>query len=251
MTVRRLYSSPLLSVNEFHCPLDDEAWTEPNEIDAQSPLVVFPRLPVLISHADADPVLATPNVAMLYRPGQVYERAARDPRGDECLYIELRDAVLPAATHVPTAAWTYLRQHLLARYLRNEDVDPLLVEETALSLVDHVLGNAVARRRRPVHARLAVEAKELLAETLAESPPLDELARRLNVSPFHLARVFRRETGYGLHEYRKQLRLRLALGRLPARGRLTELAHELGFASHSHFTDSFRRTFGVPPSAVA
>jgi AraC family transcriptional regulator len=247
MTIRRLYASPLLSVNEFHCPLGDEAWTEPNEITAPGPLVVFPRLPVLISHSDADPVLATPNVAMLYRPGQVYEREARDPRGDDCLYIELRDAVLPAATHVPTAAWTYLRQHLLARYLLAEEVDPLLVEENALALVDHVLGNVMPRRRRPVHARLAEDAKELLAHTFSRSVPLHELAAQLNVSSFHLARVFRRETGFGLHEYRLQLRLRAALERLPARGRLTELALDLGFTSHSHFTETFRREFGITP----
>ena len=247
MTIRRLYASPLLSVNEFHCPLHDEAWTAPNEISESNPLIVFPRLPVLISHSDADPVLATPNVAMLYRPGQVYERAARDPRGDDCLYIELRDAVLPAATHVPTAAWVYLRQHLLGRYLQGRDVDPLLVEENALALVDHVLGNVATKRSRPRHARLAEEAKELLAHTFRESLPLHELAACLHVSPFHLARVFRRETGFGLHEYRLQLRLRIALERLPARGRLTQLALELGFASHSHFTDTFRREFGVTP----
>src|SRR4051794_19300594 len=145
----------------------------------------------------------------------------------------------------------YLRQHMLARALRNEDVDPLLVEETALALVDQVLGSVVARHGRPAHTRLAEEAKELLAETLGESPALDELARRLNVSPFHLARVFRRETGYGLPKSRKRLRPRPALGRPRARGRPPQPAHELGFASHSHFTDSFRRTFGVPPSAVA
>lgn len=243
MTIRRLYSSPLLSVNEFRCPLEDEAWTEPNEITAAGPLVVFPRLPVLISHADADPVLATPNVAMLYRPGQVYERSARDPRGDDCLYIELRGLTLPAATHVPTAAWTYLRQHLLARHLHGDAIDALLVEEHALAIVDHVLGNALPRRGRPAHARLAEDAKELLATSLT----LHELAAQLNVSPFHLARVFRRETGYSLHEYRRQLRLRLALGELPARGRLTTLALELGFASHSHFTHAFRSEFGITP----
>src|SRR3954454_1858397 len=261
MTIRSLYSSPLLSVNEFLCPLDDDAWTEPNEISASSPLVVFPRLPVLISHADADPVLATPNVAMLYRPGQVYERAARDPRGDYCLDIELRRGALPAATYAPTAPWTFLRQHLLARYLHGGEIDPLLVEDTALALVDHVLGNVVPNRRRPRHRRLAEAAKELLAETLSESTPLHELAAQLNVSPFHLARVFRRETGYGLHEYRLPLRLRLApprpaprragrgstesrqrppagpaRARLPPRGPLSPLAPAPASASHSHFT---------------
>jgi len=63
--------------------------------------------------------------------------------------------------------------------------------------------------------------------------------------------VFRRQTGFSLHQYRTQLRLRLALERLPeSAGSLTSLAFELGFASHSHFTDTFRREFGVAPSAV-
>ena len=31
---------------------------------------------------------------------------------------------------------------------------------------------------------------------------------------------------------------------------LTTLALELGFSSHSHFTDAFRREFGRPPSAA-
>ena len=89
------------------------------------------------------------------------------------------------------------------------------------------------------------------SDPFAEPLSLHELAARLSVSPFHLARVFRRRTWYSLHAYRTQLRLRLALERLPeSRGALTSLAFELGFASHSHFTDTFRREFGVPPSVV-
>ena len=64
------------------------------------------------------------------------------------------------------------------------------------------------------------------------------------------ARVFREETGFSLHGYRTQLRLRLALDALAAGREIGELAHDLGFASHSHFTDSFRRVFGVAPSRM-
>jgi AraC-like DNA-binding protein len=54
-----------------------------------------------------------------------------------------------------------------------------------------------------------------------------------------------------LHRYRIQLRLRRALERLRDPGtELTGLAYELGFSSLSHFSDSFRSTFGVPPSAL-
>jgi len=45
--------------------------------------------------------------------------------------------------------------------------------------------------------------------------------------------------------------LRAALERLPENDRdLSMLALELGFSSHSHFTASFTREFGVPPSAL-
>jgi AraC-like DNA-binding protein len=47
------------------------------------------------------------------------------------------------------------------------------------------------------------------------------------------------------------LRLRLALDRIDDEGcDLTALANELGFSSHSHFTDAFRSLFGAPPSIV-
>ena len=68
---------------------------------------------------------------------------------------------------------------------------------------------------------------------------------------FHLARVFKARTGFSLHAYRNQLRLRAALERLAEPGvDLIDIALDLGFSSHSHFTDTFRRSFGKTPSVV-
>jgi len=54
-----------------------------------------------------------------------------------------------------------------------------------------------------------------------------------------------------LHAYRNQLRLRAALESLAERhADLTGIALDLGFSSHSHFTETFRRTFGRTPSSV-
>ncbi len=121
------------------------------------------------------------------------------------------------------------------------------MEESAAALLDDVLGAP------PVRAgRIADDAVELLTATVTEQLTLADLGARLAVSPFHLARVFRAHTGFTLHGFRTQLRLRLAFDRLPeCRGELTRLALELGFASHSHFTDAFRRGFGVPPRTIA
>jgi AraC-like DNA-binding protein len=95
------------------------------------------------------------------------------------------------------------------------------------------------------------DAKALLTARYAERLTLDQLGRAVNVSPFHLARSFRRHTGYTLHEYRTQLRLRAALERL-AQGDedLVVIARAVGYSSHSHLTASFRRVFGVPPSRM-
>jgi AraC-like DNA-binding protein len=80
---------------------------------------------------------------------------------------------------------------------------------------------------------------------------LEFFARTLHTSEFHLARVFRNGTGFSLFGYRRHLRLRVALDLLADPGvELTAVAHTLGFATHSHFTDSFRQTFGVTPSAL-
>jgi AraC-like DNA-binding protein len=71
----------------------------------------------------------------------------------------------------------------------------------------------------------------------------------LHTSAFHLGRIFRAHTGFPLHAYRTQLRLRLALDRLAERpSDLAALALDLGFNSHSHFTDTFRAAFFITPS---
>jgi len=270
MRERRLFSSTLFAIAEFACPPQDEAWRDVNVIESSSPLVVFPHVPVGIRPDGAAPVLATPNLVMLYNPGQSYERRLHDTRGDECLYVALHPQAVEeleadggsirdgrmTATHAPADRLAYLHQHLLGRHLRGAAPDALLVEETTMRLVRSVV------RRRPEasarrdctsagHVALTESTKELLASSLAEPLGLHDVAARLGISPFHLARVFRRQTGFSLHQYRTQLRLRLALERLPeSAGSLTSLAFELGFASHSHFTDTFRREFGVAPSAV-
>ena len=95
---------------------------------------------------------------------------------------------------------------------------------------------------------LAHDACELLGRRFTEPMTLAEIAAAIGTSPFHLCRSFRRATGTTLHEYRNQLRLRSALDRLEAADDLSQLALELGYSSHSHFTAAFRRSFGFTPS---
>jgi AraC-like DNA-binding protein len=162
-------------------------------------------------------------------------------------------------THAPGDARAYLCQSTVVRRLRAGHCDPLYVEESILEAVRRSLefglrhqAARTGRRRRTdeQHYELVEAARAVLSESPASRASLGELAQRLHVSEFYLARIFKARTGFTLHGYRNQLRLLLALDRIDDGRDLTALANELGFSSHSHFTDAFRSLFGAPPSAV-
>ena len=167
----------------------------------------------------------------------------------------------------PCAPRTYLLPKMLVRTLERErgdgparpgsrGIDPIEVEETALELVGEVARAAFSSGRRPRAAtrfqREAVErARDVLAGGFRRAHRLDDVARAAGSSPFYLCRSFKDETGRPLRSYLTSLRLRASLDRVPDRSAdLTDLALELGFPSHSYFTECFRREFGITPSAL-
>jgi AraC-like DNA-binding protein len=157
-----------------------------------------------------------------------------------------------ASRMVPLTPRAHLARWALVRYLALEpDPDPHLVEEACCFILDRVLEAAGDRlgttSRRPVVS----EALALLLRSFAEPLTLDRIAKELFVSPFHLARLFKAETSYTLHGYITQLRLRRALDLLvDARLEVRDVGARVGFSTHSHFSESFRRSFGVTPSFV-
>lgn len=247
-------------------------------------LVVFPRTAVAIRHRDHDEVVADPATVMLYNRGDVYDRRPIDPTGDHCEWWSIPDEwwarlareVDPdghltdprpergrifGSDHCPSPGVTWLRQRTLARRLVNAELDDLGVEDTALDILRSVLGawsdgpdgwplrwtpTATTRRR---HARLVADTKEVLACRLGDDLSLDDLAGAVGSSPYHLCRLFRAHTGRTVHQHRTQLRLRASLDTLVDRD-LAAIANDLGFSSHSHFTATFRRSFGTTPSQV-
>jgi len=158
---------------------------------------------------------------------------------------------------------TACRRHWqsLSRLRQAADRDSLPWEEETLRVVGRVIAEAFPARSRhgPLRPRTRIRRREavdatrlLLAADISRNHRLDDLARSVGFSPYHLCRVFKAETGQSIHGYRSRLRLRKAIARLGRdRTPLLPLALELGFASHSHFTESFRREFGVTPSQFA
>jgi AraC-like DNA-binding protein len=263
---RVLFESSLFQLGEFRCWPEHPRWEVLNDI-GDRPHVVFPGTSVLIQHVGRRAVLADRNLVMLYNAHDRYRRQVHDWRGDHCIFVaveprcfaSLADGSGVRFTHAPGDPRAYLAQWTVVRRVLAGAVDPLHVEESILEAVRaslacglHHYGQRTVKRPKTEerHDALVEAAKAALTESPTSPTSLEELARRLHVSEFHLARIFRARTGYTLHGYRNQLRLRLALERVHEGCDLSALARELGFSSHSHFTDAFRALFGVPPSAV-
>ena len=75
------------------------------------------------------------------------------------------------------------------------------------------------------------------------------LKRRFAVSPEHLSRLFRKETGFGFREFRNLLRLQRAEQLLcrPEGGSVASIAAECGFADSNYFSVAFKKMYGVSP----
>jgi AraC family transcriptional regulator len=282
-----LFEGEVATVGRWRCPVAHPIFRDSGP--AHRYLFCFPRTSVWIQHEGGTPFVADPNVVTYYNRGQAYRRFPLSDAGDHGDWFALQPHVIaetlamwePSAierddrpfafSHGPCDSATYLLQRAVFEHVNREQrsvasgtrgvaqgrPDALFVEESVLDVLSRVSGLAYGHLRQHTsqgsgrRRELAEAARAVLAQRFAESLSLSAIARLVDTSVFHLARLFRRETGTTLHAYRNQLRLRTALERLadPTTDLLTT-ALDLGYSSHSHFTESFRRAFHVTPSAV-
>jgi AraC family transcriptional regulator len=280
ISFRSVYDGPIVSVSDYSCRIGrggpkDEEYSNVNQI-------VLMRSGAFSKHLGRRAVTADVNQAVFFSKESTYHVSHPADCGDRGTIFTPSPRVLneivreldPAIDDHPE--WTFpfvtgpcdsavfWRHYELVMRLEgagSDRLDPLWIDETALQLITAVIEAAFAQqgmarkcRRNGTdadHADRTEAAKSYLASRLSERVTLDDVARAVYVSPFHLARIFQQRTGAPLHRYLTRLRLRASLERLAEGAHdLTELAIELGFSSHSHFTDAFRREFGRTPSEV-
>lgn len=89
--------------------------------------------------------------------------------------------------------------------------------------------------------------REYLDAHYADSIDLDDLARMVNLSPFHLNHVFRTEVGLPPHAYQTQVRVTRSKSLLAQGLAIRRIAVDVGFFDQSHFTNHFKRLLGFTP----
>jgi AraC-like DNA-binding protein len=278
LTFKTLYESSIVDVSDYTC----RAWRGAPGLEEQSVTnsIALMRHGAFCKHFGRRSVTSDVNQAAFFSRDSTYKVSHPVDHGDRGTVFTVSPRVLndivreldPWVDDHPEKPFPFVagpcdsrlfwRHRELVQRLENaaeQPLEPLWADVTALQLVADVLEAAFAQHglqpqlRRSTteadHADRAEAAKNYIAGRLGERITLDDVARAVYISPFHLARIFQKQTGVPLHRYLTQLRLRASLERL-AEGveDLTTLALELGFSSHSHFTESFRREFGRPPS---
>ncbi len=89
---------------------------------------------------------------------------------------------------------------------------------------------------------------EALEDTWSSRTPLSEIARRMSMSEATFYRHVKRIYAISPADWINERRMMRAWYMLVADGdRPSQVAHEVGFQSHSAFSQAFRRQFGVPP----
>ena len=275
---RPLYKSPIISVHDYCCHIERSGPGAEEESDANN--IVLMRHGAFARHFGRRTTTADVNQAVFFSRESTYRVSHPADCGDRGTVFTVSPRVLndivreldPSIDDHPNQPFRFFtgpcdsgvfwrHRELVQRLESAEPLESLWADVTALQLVADVLESAFVKHgvtRKPKregtdadHAERTEAAKTYLASRISERVTLDEVARAVHVSPFHLARIFQQQTGVPVHRYLTQLRLRASLERLAAgAGDLTELALELGFSSHSHFTDAFRREFGKAPSEI-
>lgn len=96
--------------------------------------------------------------------------------------------------------------------------------------------------------KIGYKAIWLIESELAEPLSLEQLAQRLGVSAFHLARAFSTSHGLPLMQYVRRRRLSDAARRLLGTDdRIIDIALEAGYNSQEAFTRAFQAEFSVSP----
>jgi AraC-like DNA-binding protein len=257
---RTLLQSPLVRIRDVQCYACRGRHSGAAECDSVTQIVIpyrgsfIRRVGARVAHADV-------NQALFFNTAEEYRIDHLADGGDACVSLNVADDVLEelarGAVRSRSGTLTFAEAQrritpelqLQISKLRHSSHNPLLAEELALSVVRKVVCESRRTQRSTVASRRLIDrAKQALHSQPQRRWSLCEIARHVGVSPVHLTQTFSDCEGVPLYRYQTQLRLALALHRLPEAQDLASLALDLGFSSHSQFSAAFAKLYGVAPS---
>jgi AraC family transcriptional regulator len=141
-----------------------------------------------------------------------------------------------------------LAQRLYREFLQMDEASVLIIEGIMLEIVGEAARHCATDGGRKC-PRWLRQARELLRERFTERLTLEEVAKTVGVHPVHLAQTFHKNYRCTVGDFVRRLRIEyacreLAVSEMP----IVDIALTAGFCDQSHFTRTFKRCTGVPPS---
>lgn len=266
---RLVLGTELVTVRDNRCDRHDRglsASTEPLPYDE----LVIPRRGVWVRHLRRRQLLVDTTRFHWFARGSRHRVSHPRGCGDRNTGIELSPVAMESlrsewgaldargalrkATDGPLSvrAWTAHLQ--LLEHARAETVDRVAVEEAVLNLVTELFNTLTDApggfgQGSTAHVDLAHDARTILASRFDLTLSLTDLAHELEVSPFHLCRVFKDVTGTTLHGFRQDVRVRAAIRRLAeSRDPIVDIAAATGFGGRCQLSRAVRAATGESPS---
>jgi AraC-like DNA-binding protein len=207
---------------------------------------------------------ATPRASLfVVHPGEVHSNRTETGCSFRSIYVDpelVRDALSAAAGRAQSLPFfpdpLVFDAEIVAAYdaLHRAAERPATALERESLLLDLLTRLAARHARERLRAqavkrdhRAVRRARDYLVEHHARNVSLAELARVASLSPFHLTRLFARETGMPPHAFQTQLRVAAAKRLIRAGSPLSAVAACVGFADQSHLIRHFKRLTKITP----
>ncbi|WP_167760195.1 helix-turn-helix domain-containing protein [Paraburkholderia pallida] len=168
--------------------------------------------------------------------------------GPAGIFPEAVVVVTPDVRHHVERLAAAITHHLVAHDDGGLPILEDLVSALGRDFADPALTSGLAPSTRPVDFRIR-KALDFIKRSPEPNPSVAQVAAQVGLSRSRFFEQFRRCMGISPQHYIDWVRMSHAIQLLGASDRpLAEIADELGFEEHSHFTRFFSQHMGVPPS---
>lgn len=185
----------------------------------------------------------------LYFSDEVFKQYAASNFASDVRYIELRDLIYQEDK---------VLQGLFRQYFTLCDhslfSSPLFAEETIHKVMHHLLlhYNGFRIQNRVIRGGLSASHRRkiriLIRDRIAAKHSVELLAREVNLSPFHFARMFKESFGESPAFYITRQRINAVKSHLKTNLPLVDVSLRTGFSHQSHMTKNFKAFTGMTPA---
>lgn len=241
------YDYRLFAVQDGACRVETDDGVIP--LNKHSIILIPPGTPYRMLYDSQHPArLYDVNFLLGYIPGPSLSQDTRETF-DPSRMPEKPDGTLLAHVQVAENAGGLFPSlgELLAWHERGGEYAPELCAAVLKTILVRILqqtGNNAAQG-----SSLTAQLCRYLDEHCREALSSDEIGQVFGYHPVYLNRLLRRETGWTIHRYQVECRMKRACSMLEhTRLSVREIADSLGFSRDAYFSELFHQMRGMPPT---